>query len=84
MFRQSESSPRMNQTLNFISSVWEGNHIEKINNNQWKCLWCDKKSQRINSTRALACVLVIRVAHIKSCFTEIDKHDLSRYKDLRK
>ena len=41
MSRKSDFPPRMSQELNFISSIWEDDYIEKLANNQWKCLWCD-------------------------------------------
>ena len=34
--------------LSSISSIWEDNLVEKLENNQWKCLWCDIKFQSIN------------------------------------
>ena len=43
--------------LSYISSIWEEKHIEKLENNQWKCLWCDVKFQGINAKKALAHLL---------------------------
>ena len=83
MFQQSYSSPRMNYALNFISSIWEDNRIEKLDNNQCDCLWCDIPFQGINATKALAHVLGIRIMHIKSFLTPFGKHHLSRYKELQ-
>ena len=67
MFLEPESSPRMNQLINFISSRWEGYLIKKLDNNQWKCLWCDITFQGITDTKALDNVVGIRGMHIKSC-----------------
>ena len=36
-----------------ISSIWEEEHTEKLEDNQWKCLWCDVKCQGINATKDL-------------------------------
>ena len=27
--------------LTSIKSIWEDDQIEKLEHNQWKCLWCD-------------------------------------------
>ena len=43
--------------LSSIKSIWEDKHIEKLKDNQWKCLWCDVTFQGINATKALARVI---------------------------
>ena len=43
--------------LGSISSIWEEEHIEKLENNQWKCLWCNVKFHGVNATKALARVI---------------------------
>ena len=51
--------------LRSISSIWEDNHIEKLKDNQWKCLWCDVKFQGINATKALDHVIGTKFMQIK-------------------
>ena len=68
--------------LSSISSIWEDEHIEKLEDNQWKCLWCDVKFQGINETKAQAHVIVTKSMQIKRCKDSIDQAYLSRYKEL--
>ena len=70
--------------LTSISSIWEDKHIEKLEDNQWKCLWCDVKFQGINTTKALAHVIGTKSMHIHRCPASIDQAYLSRYKELHK
>ena len=70
--------------LSYVSSIWEDNHTEKFENNQWKCLWCDVKFQGINATKVLTNVIGIKCMHIKICTASIDQYHLSRYKELHK
>ena len=67
-----------------ISSIWEDEHIEKLEDNQWKCLWCDVKFQGINAIKYLARVIVTKSMHIKISTASIDQACLSRYKELQK
>ena len=69
--------------LSSISSIWEDNHIEKLENNQWKCLWCDFKFKGINATKSLARVIETKCIHIKRYTASIDQVYLSRYKQLQ-
>ena len=71
------------EVLSSISYNWEVDHIEKLENNQWKCLWCNIKFQGINATKALAHAIVTKCMHINRCTTSIDKSYLSRYKELQ-
>ena len=48
-----------------IKSIREDDQIEKLEDNQWKCLWCDVTFQRINATKALAHVIGTKSMHIK-------------------
>ena len=74
----------MNDTLNFISSIWEDDCIEKLDNNQWECLWCDITIHIINSTKDLSRVLGISGMHIKSFSPAIEKYHWYIYKDIWK
>ena len=39
--------------LTSIKSIWDDDHIEKLEDNQWKCLWCDVTFQGVNAKKAL-------------------------------
>ena len=45
------------EVLISILSIWEDEHIDMFENNQWKCLWCNVKFQGINATKDLARVI---------------------------
>ena len=68
--------------ISSTSSIWEDDHIEKLEKNQWKCLWCNAKFQGINATQSLAHVIGTKCGHIKRCIDSIDQDYLSRYKEL--
>ena len=65
--------------LSSVSSIWEDYHIKKIEDNQWKCLWCDEKFQGINASKYLAHVIRTKCIHIKISTASIDQAYLSRY-----
>ena len=69
--------------LSSIKSIWEDKHIDKLEHNQWKCLWCDFTFQGINGTKALAHVIETKSMHINQCTASIDQAYLSRYKKLQ-
>ena len=66
--------------LSSIKSIWEDKHIENLEDNQCKCLWCDVIFQVINATKALSHVIGTKIIHIKQCTASIDQDCLSRYK----
>ena len=68
--------------ISSIISIWEDRHIEKLKDNQWKCLWCDVKFQGINATKSLARVIGTKSMHIKRYIDSIYQAYLSRYKEL--
>ena len=82
LFSRKPPNPGNIAVLSSISSIWEDEHIEKIKDNQWKCLWCVIKFQVINVTKALAQVIGTKYMHIKRCTASIDQAYLSRYKKL--
>ena len=84
MFHESDLYPRTEVMLNFISSIWEDDRIEKLENNQWNCFWFVIPFREINDTKALDGVIGIRGMHIKSYNDAIDKSNISIYKDLHK
>ena len=67
-----------------IKSIWEDDHIENLEDKQWKRLWCDVTFQGINATKALAHVIGTKSMHIKRCTDSIDQAHISRYKELQK
>ena len=70
--------------LTSIKWIWDDDHIEKLEDNQWKCLWCNFTFQGINATKALAHVIGTKCIHIKRCTYSIDQSHISRYKGLQK
>ena len=54
--------------LVFISSIWDDDCINRLDENNWQCLWRSKTFQGINATNYLAQVLGKRGMHIKSCY----------------
>ena len=69
--------------LSYISSIWEDERIENLENNQWKFFWCDVKFQGINATKSLAPVFGTKCMHIKRRKASMDQSHLSRYKELQ-
>ena len=59
LFLKTESYPGTNDILNFIYSIWDGDSIDRLNNNVF---------QGINATKALYRVLGTRGIHKKNCF----------------
>ena len=55
------------EVLISISFIWEDDLIEKLENNQWKCFWCNVKFQGINVTKILAHVIRTKFMRIKRC-----------------
>ena len=69
--------------LTTIKSIWEDDQIEKLEDNQWKCLWCDVTFQGINAKKYLSHVIGTKSMHIKRCTASIDQAHISRYKELQ-
>ena len=65
LFSRKPSNSGNIAVLSYILSIWEDEHIEKLEDNQWKCLQCDVKYQGINATKALAHVIGTKSMHIK-------------------
>ena len=83
LFGRKSSNSKNIVVLTSIKSIWDDEHIEKLEDNKWKCLWCDFTFQGLNATKALAHVIGIKSMHIKRCTASIDKAHLSRYKELQ-
>ena len=82
LFGRKSSNSKNIAVLTSIKSIWDDDHIEKLEDNKWKCLWCDFTFQGINSTKDLAHVIRTKWMHIKQCTASIDQAHISRYKDL--
>ena len=57
LFSRKPSNSGNITVLSSISSIWEYDHIENLEDNQWKCLWCDVKFQGIHAIKAIAHVI---------------------------
>ena len=79
LFRRKPSNSGNIAVISSIKSIWEDKHIEKLKDNQWKCLWFYVKIQGITATTALACVIGSKRMHINRCTASIDQAYLSRY-----
>ena len=83
LFGRKSSNSKKIAVLTSIKSIWDDDHIENLEENQWKCLLCDFTFQGINATKALAHVNVTKCMHIKRCIALIDQAHISRYKELQ-
>ena len=83
LFSRKTSNSGNIAVLGSIKSIWEDKHIEKLEDNQWKCSWCYVTFQGINATKALARVIGTKCMHIKRCTASIDQAHISRYNELQ-
>ena len=83
LFSRKPSNCNNIAVITLIKSIWDDDHIEKLEDNQWNCLWCDFTFQGINATKALTRVIGTKCIHIKRCTASIDKAGISRYKELQ-
>ena len=83
LFGRKPSNSKNIAILTSIKSIWDDDHIEKLKDNQWKCLWCGFTFHGINATKALAHVIGTKCMHIKRCTASIDQAHISRYKELQ-
>ena len=83
VFGRKPSNSKNIAVLTSIKLIWDDDHIEKFEDNQWKCLLCDFTFQGINTTKALAHVIGTKCMHIKRCTALIYQYYISRYKELQ-
>ena len=83
LFGRKPSNSKNIAVLISIKLIWDDDHIEKLEDNQWKSLWCDFKIQRINATKVLAHVIGTKCMHINLCTASINQSHISRYKELQ-
>ena len=69
--------------LDFFSFIWDDDHIRRLDQKNWQCLWCNQSVQGINATKDLAYVLGKKGVHIKSCYLDKDKAHKTRYQELQ-
>ena len=56
-FNKENTSAETATKLDFIPSIWDDDHIRRLDEKNWQCLWCNQSFQGINSTKSLAHVL---------------------------
>ena len=59
----------------------EDDHILRLDEKNWQCLWCNQCFLGINSTKALAHLLGKKGMHIKSCYVPKNKAHITRYQE---
>ena len=78
-FNKEKTSEETETRLDFISYIWDDDHILRLDGKNWQWLWCNTSFQWINATKALAHVLGEKGMHIKSCCVPKDKSHITRY-----
>ena len=56
-FNKEKTSTETETKLDFIWSIWDYDHILRLDEKNWKCLWCNTNCQGINTTKDLAHIL---------------------------
>ena len=69
--------------MDLISSIWDDDHILRLDKKNWLCLWCNKSFQGINATKAFAQTLGKKGMHIKSFSVAKEKPHTTRYQELQ-
>ena len=82
-FNKEKTSAETATKLDFISSIWDDDHIRRLDEKNWQCLWCNQNFQGTNATKALANVLEKKGMHIKSCYVAKDKAHTTIYQELQ-
>ena len=81
-FNKEKKSAETTTKLDFICSIWDDDHIRRLDEKNWQCLWCIQFFQGINATKALAPILGKKGMHIKSCYVAKDKAQTTRYQNF--
>ena len=82
-FNKEKKSAETTTKIDFISSIWDDDHIRRLDEKNWQCSWCNQCFQGINATKALARVLGNKGMHIKSCYVAKDKAHTTRHQELQ-
>ena len=78
-FNKKKTSEENKTNLDFISSIWDDDHILRLDEKNCQCLRCTKLFQEIKSTKTLAHVLRKEGMHIKSCSVPKKKAHVTGY-----
>ena len=73
LFGRKPSNPKKIAVLTSIKSIWNDDHIEKLEDNQWNFLWRDFTFQGIIATKALDHVIGTKCMHIKRYTASIEQ-----------
>ena len=82
IFNKEKTSAETETKIDFISYIWDDDHILRIDKKIWQFLWCNTIFQGINATKALAHVLGKKGMHIKICYVPKYKSHITRYQEL--
>ena len=82
-FNKEKTSAETATKLDIISSIWDDDHIRRVDEKNWQCLWCNQIFQGINATKVIAHVLGKKGMHIKICHVDKDKSHTTRYQELQ-
>ena len=72
-FNKEKATAETATKLAFILSIWDDDHIRRLDEKTWKCLWCNRNVQGINATKDIAHVLEKKGLNIKSFYVAKDK-----------
>ena len=81
-FNKEKTSAETATKLDFVSSIWDDDHIRRLDEKNWQYLWCNQSFQGIHSTKSLAHVLGKKGMCIKICYVAKEKAHTTRYQDL--
>ena len=82
-FNKEKTSAETETELYLISYIWDDDHILRLDDKTWQCLWYTKLFQVINANKSLAHVLGNKTMHIKSCNVPKYKACITRYQELQ-
>ena len=68
-FNKEKTSAETATKLDFISSIWDDDHLQRLYEKNWQCLCRNKSIQGINATKAIAHVLGKKGVHINLFFS---------------
>ena len=57
----------------------DDDHILRLDENNWQCLWCNYTFHGINATKNIVHVLSKKGMHIKTCYVSMEKAHITRY-----
>ena len=83
LFNNEKSCAETETKLYFILYIWDYDHIMRLDENNLQYLWCTKKFQGINATKALDHVLGKKGMYINICYESMGKYHITRYQDLQ-